>query len=93
MSQDVTQISPEVATELRKIIDQSLSSQPPTISPPLAADAKHDFCGIWPTAKPVLQGLSGLVIFFPGFGQAAAAALTALIGVGDQIYKQTCGNN
>ena len=90
MSQESLQLSPTAAAELREILDRSLlqfPTQPGAVSP---AATKQDFCNIWPTAKPILQALCGIIVFFPGFGQAAAAALTALIAAGDQIYKQTC---
>lgn len=80
------------ARELRSVIDQALVNyQVPTASTPIALPAGNaDFCGLWPGAKPLLQGLAGVVVFLPGFGHAAGAALTALIAVGDTVYKQTC---
>jgi hypothetical protein len=80
-------LSTNSANELRAIINANLSVP---AAPPGVAAAPPDFCAIWPTAKPVLQTLAGLVVLIPGFGAPAAAALTALIAAGQAIYDQTC---
>jgi mono/diheme cytochrome c family protein len=80
-------LSANSANELRAIINANLAvpAAPPGVQP-----APPDFCAIWPTAKPILQTLAGVVILIPGFGAAAAAALTALIAAGQVIFDQTC---
>jgi hypothetical protein len=83
--------SPSTIKELRGVIDNSLVVQTAPTSAPVGG-APLDFCTVWPEAKPVVQALSGIVALIPGFGSAAAAALTALLAVGDTVFKQTCGS-
>lgn len=89
-------LSTAAATELRSIMDASLSASaaaaPATAAgaPGAVVTAAPNFCSIWPTAKPILQALAGVIIFFPGFGAAAAAALNALVAAGQAVFDQTC---
>jgi mono/diheme cytochrome c family protein len=80
-------LSANTVIEIRAIIDANLTIPS---APPGAPGAPPDFCAIWPTAKPILQTLAGLVVLIPGFGSAAAAALTALIAAGQAIFDETC---
>jgi hypothetical protein len=83
-------LSTTAASELRAIIDANLAA-PSTAAPGAAAFAAGaDFCSIWPPAKPVLQAVAGVIAFIPGFGAAAAAALTALVAAGQGVYDSTC---
>jgi hypothetical protein len=90
-----SELSPQMLQQLRQQIDAALAT-PPAPPPAVAAAAAGapDFCAIWPGAKPILQFLVGIVAFLPipipGGGPAAAAALNALMTVGDQIYRSTC---
>jgi hypothetical protein len=62
-------------------------------APPGAAEAPAvgtDFCSIWPKAKPVLELVSGVVMFIPGAGTTAGAVLQGLLKVGDQISAEVC---
>ncbi len=79
-------LSPSTVRELRTIIDQHTSAP---VAPP-AAPPSLDFCTVWPEAKPILQALAGVAGFIPGPGAAAGPILTALVSVGDTIFKQTC---
>jgi hypothetical protein len=94
----LAQLTPAAAQELRAIVDGSLASSA-AAAPAAAAHAAaaaapaagpQNFCTIWPGVKPILDGLSAIVIFIPGYGAAAAAALKALVAVGQQIFEQTC---
>jgi hypothetical protein len=76
------------AQELRAIINANLSV-PATPGGPAAAPV--DFCTVWPTAKPVIQLLAGVIGFIPGVGAGAGAALTALVAAGQAVHDQTCG--
>lgn len=49
-----------------------------------------DFCTIWRQVKPILEAVAKFIVFFPAFGSAAAAAITALLKVGDMIYEAQC---
>ena len=83
-------LSKDALLQLRQQIDASLAAPAPAPVVAPTAAPPGNFCSIWPEAKPILQGLSGIVAIIPGYGTTAAAALTALITVGDQIYKGTC---
>ncbi len=83
-------LSKDALLQLRQQIDASLAAPAPAPVVAPKAAPPGNFCSIWPEAKPILQGLSGIVASIPGYGTTAAAALTALITVGDQIYKGTC---
>ena len=50
-----------------------------------AAAGAPDFCSAYKTAKPILQVATTLLpIIVPGIGTTIAAAITALIAVGDK---------
>jgi hypothetical protein len=88
------ELSPQVLQQLRQHIDAALV-EPAAMAEAAAAHRAApgmpaDFCSFWPGAKPVLQTVAGLIVFIPGPGTSAAAALNALIVVGDQIYRGTC---
>jgi hypothetical protein len=83
-------LSKDTLMQLRKQVDDSLANPPPPPGAPPPGAPLGDFCSIWPGAKPILQGLAGIAAIIPGYGTTAAAALAALITVGDQIYKGTC---
>src|ERR1700755_1047548 len=84
-------LSASTVKELREIIDNSLVV-PTAQKPAPVGGAPLDFCTVWREPKPVVQALPGIVALIPGFGSAAAAALTALLAVGDTVFKQTCGS-
>jgi hypothetical protein len=78
---------PVAENEARAIIEGSLASS----STPIAgAGPTINFCSVWPEAKPILQILSGIVVFIPGVGAAAGPVLTSLIAVGDSVFQRTC---
>jgi hypothetical protein len=79
-------LSANAANEMRAIIDANLTV-PGAPAPP---GAPPDFCSIWPSAEPIIKTLAGVVVFIPGFGAAAGAALTALSAAGQAIYNSTC---
>lgn len=81
------QLSQNSAKELKTIIDANIAVP---VSPGAPPAAPVDFCSIWPTAKPILQTLAGLVVFIPGVGPGAGAALTALVAAGTAVYEKTC---
>jgi hypothetical protein len=85
-------LSPQVLQQLRAQMDAALKA-PHAAAAAAAAPTAGDFCTVWPTVKPILQALSGIITLIPGFGPTAAAALTALLTVGDQIFKGTCGHH
>ncbi len=74
------------AHEVRKVIDSHLSASPHAMAMPGAVS----FCSVWPEAAPVLKLLVNFVPFIPTVGAPAAAALSALIHVGQQVYDSTC---
>jgi hypothetical protein len=74
--------------QLRAHVDSVLASPTAFAGPQVAATP--DFCTLWPTAKPILQAVVGIVGFIPGVGAAAGPVLNALNTVGDQIYNSTC---
>jgi hypothetical protein len=83
-------LSPQVLQQLRAQMDAALAAPHATVmAAAAAAPTPTDFCSLWPTVKPILQALVGIIGLIPGFGPAAGAALTALLTIGDQIYK-TC---
>ena len=89
------QLTQTAADELRAIVDGSLAASaaaaPMAAAPAVGAPAApQNFCTIWPGVKPILDGLSAIVIFIPGYGQAAAAALKALVLIGQEIFEKTC---
>ena len=87
----MAELSHAALQQLREQMDAAIKQPLPT--PPAAtaaAAAQLDFCKVWPTAKPILQALVGIITFIPGFGAGAATALNALIAVGDQVFKATC---
>jgi hypothetical protein len=74
--------------DLRQQFDNALKAPAPAAAPQVAVAA--DFCSVWPTAKPVLQAVAGVIGFIPGVGAGAGPILNALITVGDQVYGATC---
>jgi hypothetical protein len=83
-------LSVEALQQLRQQVDQALMA--PAAPAPEAAQAPTNFCTVWPSAKPILQAVSGVVAFIPGLGKTAAAVLAALLTLGDQIFNSTCHN-
>ena len=88
------ELSPQALQQLRQHLDAALVHPMPAAAPAparaAAAAAPANFCSIWPTAKPILQGIAGIIILFPGFGATASTALNALLSVGDQVFNSTC---
>jgi hypothetical protein len=82
------QVSTASLQEMRQQIDNALKAPVPPAAP--GAGAQQDFCSLWPTAKPILQAIAGIVGFIPGVGAGAGPVLNALITVGDQVYGATC---
>lgn len=80
-------VSTTAANELRSLIDDNLKA---TARGGEAAIAGLSFCGVWPTAKPILETIAGIAFLIPGVGAKAAAILTALIAAGQAIYEKTC---
>ena len=87
-----TVLSAQSLQQLRQSIDEAMSRPLPAApaAQPMPPGAPPDFCTVWPTAKPILQGIAGIIGLFPGFGPGAAAALAALLTVGDQVFNATC---
>jgi hypothetical protein len=85
-------LNPQALEQLRKHIDAAIANPQAAVAAAAAppVPGPQDFCKVWPQAKPVLQAVSGIIAFIPGFGQAAGAALAALLTVGDQVYNGTC---
>ena len=83
-----------MALDAKKLADDIVSevaaAQAQTGVRGVAAISPSDFCGIWPKAKPILDFLSGIVMFIPGAGATAGAVLKGLIKVGDTIAEQMC---
>jgi hypothetical protein len=84
----MTQVSTSSLQELRQQLDNALKAPTPVAAP--EAVAQQDFCTLWPTAKPILQAIAGIVGFIPGVGAGAGPVLNALVTVGDQVYGATC---
>jgi hypothetical protein len=80
--------SAEALQQLRQHVDSVMAAPQPAAGPQMAAQL--DFCSVWPTAKPILQAVAGVIGFIPGIGTGAGPALNALISVGDQIFNATC---
>jgi hypothetical protein len=80
--------SQEANQQFRAQIDAALA-QPPSFA--TGGPQTMDFCTLWPTAKPILQAVGGIIGFIPGVGAGAGPVLNALVSVGDQIYNSTCG--
>jgi GH25 family lysozyme M1 (1,4-beta-N-acetylmuramidase) len=76
------------ATVAPQIAPAAAAGPAATVAPQIAAE--QDFCSLWPTAKPVLQAVGGIVGFIPGVGAGAGPVLNSLVSVGDQIYNSTC---
>jgi hypothetical protein len=70
------------------IVKEVAATQAKTGFAAVQAVSPADFCGIWAKAKPILDLLSGVVIFIPGAGTTAGAVLKGLIQVGDTIATQ-----
>jgi hypothetical protein len=86
-------LNQQALDQLRKHIDAALASPHATVAAAAAAApalGPQDFCKVWPQAKPILQAVSGIIALIPGFGPTAAAALAALLTVGDQVFNSTC---
>lgn len=83
------ELAPQTLQQLRQQINAAMvvPMPAPAAAPP---GAPLDFCTVWPTAKPILQALSGIIALIPGLGMGAAAALAALLTVGDQVFNATC---
>ena len=79
-------LSANAANEMRAIINSNLTVP----GAPAVPGAPPDFCSIWPTAEPIIKTLASLIVFFPGFGAAAGAALVALSAAGQAVYNSTC---
>jgi hypothetical protein len=60
------QLSTQTLQQLRQHIDGVLSAPAPAAGPQMAAAG--DFCSIWPTAKPILQAVAGVIGFIPASG-------------------------
>jgi GH25 family lysozyme M1 (1,4-beta-N-acetylmuramidase) len=97
------QASPEALQQLRQHVDSVLAvatapaaalaltapaGPVAAVAPQIAAE--QDFCSLWPTAKPILQTVGGIVSLIPGVGAGAGPVLNSLVSVGDQIYSSTC---
>ena len=80
-------LSQESLKQLRAHLDSALAAPPVPVA---HAEAAPDFCSLWPTAKPILQAVGGIIGFIPGVGAGAGPILNALVSVGDQIYGTTC---
>ncbi len=72
------------------LITEEVAALQPAGEGVAASNVPADFCAVWKKAKPVLDGVAGIIIFFPGFGAVAAGVLKGLIKVGDQIAAQVC---
>jgi len=90
------ELTPQALQQLRQHLDAALALAQPTLGAApaaaraAAAGAPLNFCSVWPSAKPILQGVAGIVILFPGLGATASTALNALLSVGDQVFNSTC---
>ncbi len=83
-------LAQDALLQLRAHMDAALAMPPAATTAAPSAAAAPDFCSLWPTAKPILQAVSGIIGFIPGVGAGAGPILIALISVGDQIYSSTC---
>jgi hypothetical protein len=83
-------LSKNTSDELHGILERVLVTHTQSGIAPHAA-AGQEFCKIWPQAKPILEGVSPLLGFIPGYGVAAAAALHGLLEVGQHVFDQSCG--
>jgi hypothetical protein len=84
-------LNPQALEQLRKHIDAAIANPQAAVATAAAAPpGPQDFCKVWPQAKPILQAVSGIITLIPGFGPTAAAALAALLTVGDQVFNSTC---
>jgi hypothetical protein len=80
-----------MSLDSKSAADLIVATYAKTVPSPAGAKAlPQDFCKLWPTAKPILTAVSGIVLLFPGLGQTAAGILAGLIAVGDKIAKDTC---
>ena len=83
MALDAQKLARDIADKVRTVTAAAPQTAAAAAAPPIGSD----FCTIWPKAKPVLELVAGVVIFFPGAGTTAGAALQGLI---DQISAEVC---
>jgi hypothetical protein len=88
-------LSDDSLKQMRQQIDAALVAHRAAMAAPAMAAAtpqsvQGDFCTLWPNAKPILDTISGVVVFIPGVGAAAGPILKTLVTIGDQIYGSTC---
>ena len=74
---------------LAQLIERHMANTPQAQS--LSGDVKDAFCKNWPTAKPVLTALSGLLAAIPGVGVFAGPAIAVVTAAGDAASKAACG--
>ena len=72
------------------ITSEVAETSPSAAAATAAAIAPGDFCALWAKAKPILDVVSGIIIFIPGLGAVAGGVLKGLIKVGDQIAAEVC---
>ena len=81
--------APMNADDLTKLIKEHMDSMP--MAQGLGGDAKTVFCKDWPTVKPVLAALGGLLSAIPGVGVFAGPAIAVVTTAGDAASRALCG--
>jgi hypothetical protein len=85
-------MSAQALQELRQQLNDAAKGAATAHAATVAAAAvgPADFCSAYKTAKPILQLATTLLpVFLPGLGTTIAAAITALIAVGDKACPGT----
>ena len=73
----------ELQQQLNDAVKAAAAAHAATVA--AAAAGPADFCSAYKTAKPILQVATTLLpVILPGIGTTIAAAITALIAVGDK---------
>ncbi len=80
------ELSSHALEELRRQLNTAtMQAAGTTTMATAAAAAPGDFCSAYKSAKPILQvAVTLLPVILPGVGTTIAAAITALISVGDK---------
>jgi hypothetical protein len=94
MPLDANQIALSISSDVQRSqaaaqLQAMVAMSPQVAAQPMAAGS-NEFCRIWPSAKPILELLAGVVAFIPGAGVTAGTVLRGLIKVGDQISAEVC---
>ena len=86
--QFMAELSAQALQDLRQQLNAAVVAS--ASAPAAAAAAPADFCSAYKVARPILQLLvTVLPVLFPGPGTGMAAAISALIALGDKICPPT----